>query len=231
MASRIGGTTHTFAEHGLYDGLFLLRDEETGTFWDHMTGDAVYGPLVGRSLEVSTLRQTTAGQILGEDPDTRIALSDRRLRADEDMKLGGLLAGVRGRLSGMFRSTVDDEDDRRPTMDLGMGVWMGTQARYYPYELVSARDRAVLDDFGGRRILGYLDPAAFTLAAMYTDAGSASWDGDVLRLSDGTYIEGGVLHDAAGARMDAVRPLQVFTRWYGFALTFPDTEIFGDGPG
>ena len=25
------------------------------------------------------------------------------------------------------------------------------------------------------------------------------------------------------------RPLQIFTRWYGFSLTFPDTEIYGGG--
>ena len=50
MTPSIDGTVHAFAEHGLYDGLFLMRDEESGTYWDHMTGDAVYGPLTGRRL-------------------------------------------------------------------------------------------------------------------------------------------------------------------------------------
>jgi hypothetical protein len=49
----------------------------------------------------------------------------------------------------------------------------------------------------------------------------------VLRFSDGTYIEGGVFHDASGERAQIERPLQIFTRWYGFSLTFPQTEIFG----
>ena len=72
MAPRIDGEAHTFSEHGLYDGLFLLRDEESGTFWDHMTGEAVYGPLVGMSLPVETLRQTTVAQVLGEDAGARV---------------------------------------------------------------------------------------------------------------------------------------------------------------
>ncbi len=59
MAPRIDDNVHWFAEHGLYNGLFLLRDEESGTYWDHMTGEAVYGPLVGSTLDVSYLMQST----------------------------------------------------------------------------------------------------------------------------------------------------------------------------
>ncbi|MED5563782.1 MAG: hypothetical protein VYB16_04705 [Gemmatimonadota bacterium] len=53
----------------------------------------------------------------------------------------------------------------------------------------------------------------------------------MLRFSDGSYIEGGVFHDPSGERAQIERPHQVFTRWYGFALTFPETEVWGDGSG
>ncbi len=53
----------------------------------------------------------------------------------------------------------------------------------------------------------------------------------VLRFSDRSYIEGGVFHDPSGERAQIEPPHQVFTRWYGFALTFPETEIWGDGSG
>ncbi len=115
MAPRVAGEVHWFAEHGLYNGLFLMRDEESGTFWDHMTGEAVYGPLVGSALEVSGLRQTTVAQVLGQDPGALVALSDRALRTDEQMSLGGLLSRIRGGLNRIFSSTVKKEDDRRPT--------------------------------------------------------------------------------------------------------------------
>jgi hypothetical protein len=97
MAPRIGSEVHWFAEHGLYDGLFLMKDEETGTYWDHMTGRAVYGPLVGESLDVSNLRQTTVEQVLAAAPDALITLSDRGIRSNDDLKVEGLLAGIRGR--------------------------------------------------------------------------------------------------------------------------------------
>ena len=31
--------------------------------------------------------------------------------------------------------------------------------------------------------------------------------------------------DSAGRQIEITRPLQLFTRWYGWALMFPDTEI------
>ena len=70
MAPSIDGVTHTFAEHGLYDGLFLMRDEETGTFWDHLTGEAVYGPggsspdLCVKAEEAPRLRLGCLGDLL-----------------------------------------------------------------------------------------------------------------------------------------------------------------------
>ena len=211
----------------MYDGLFLMRDEESGTFWDHITGDAVYGPLVGSALEVSNLTQTTVAQVLGQDPDALVALSDRAIRTDKQMTLGSLLGRIGGRLNRMFRSTVRQEDDRLPTMDLGMGLWDGEESRYYPYDRIAANGNAVLDDFAGRQVVVYLDPSTFALAAAYIDTDGIRWEDKVLHFSDGSFIEGGVFHDASGERAQIERPRQVFTRWYGFSLTFPETEIYG----
>ena len=229
MTPSIDGITHTFAEHGLYDGLFLMRDEETGTFWDHLTGEAVYGPGVGTGLEIANLLHSRADQVLANYPDALIALSDRFLRADEDMEPRSLLQRVRGRLSRMFLRTVKEEDDRLPTMDIGLGIWDGEEARYYSYERVVSEDRAVLDTFQGQRMLVFLDPSSYVLSSFLVDAESLRWDGDVLRLSNDQYVEGSILYDPDGTRAEAARPLQIFTRWYGFALTFPDTGIYGDG--
>ena len=77
----------------------------------------------------------------------------------------------------------------------------------------------------------YLDPSAYALAAAYVDTDGITWEEKVLHFSDGSYIEGGVFHDPSGERAQIERPHQVFTRWYGFALTFPETEIWGDGGG
>ena len=229
MAPRIGDQLHTFEEHGLYDGLFLMRDDETETYWDHMTGEALYGPLTGTRLEVSNLLQSNVAQVLGDEPEAMVALSDRILWEDEQLGLTGLISSMGGKLGRMFSSTVDAEDDRRPTMDLGMGIWEGEAARYYPYDVVLAAGRAVLDTFQSKKVLVFLDPTAYALSAYYVDVTGFEWEDEILRLSDGSYIDGGVLYDSTDERGARDRPLQVFTRWYGFSLTFPETEIYGEG--
>ena len=86
----------------------------------------------------------------------------------------------------------------------------------------------IVDTFAGERVVVLIDPVNFVLTAFRIGAPSAQWDGDVLRLSDGTYIEDGVLRRSTGDMVEGARPLQVFTRWYGFSLSFPHTEIWGE---
>jgi len=47
LTPQIGEQVHHFSAGGLYNGLVLLIDDETRTYWDHITGEAVHGPLSG----------------------------------------------------------------------------------------------------------------------------------------------------------------------------------------
>ena len=171
MTPRVGNEVHWFAEQGLYDGLFLMKDDESETYWDHMTGEAVYGPHVGTTLQVDAgLVQTTAGQVLRTAPDALVTLSDQAIRTDDQMKTQGLIAGMLGRLSDMFESTVEEHDDRRDQMDLGLGLWTDELARYYPLNTVRAEDRFVIDAFGDGNVVVMIDPVNFVLTAFSTSA-------------------------------------------------------------
>jgi hypothetical protein len=221
----VDGRVLTFETRGLFDGVSVLWDAETETIWHHITGDAMYGPLRGKSLApIRPLEHTTVAAALATDPATRVAISDRPIQ--RETRWAPLLERVPG-LNDLFRGTIRREDTRRPTMDVGIGVWRDAEtARYYPLETVRAAGGFVLDTLGGRRILVWFDPATRALTAMETRATSARWEGDALRLSTGQRVERGVLYDAAGTLLETPRPLQVFTRWYGWALTFPRTTIF-----
>jgi hypothetical protein len=81
-------------------------------------------------------------------------------------------------------------------------------------------------ELDGRHILFFIDPTSRTLFAQYTEATGAEWDGDVLRLNNGRHIRSVGLYEG-DERLQTERPMQVFTRWYGFALTFPDTRVYG----
>jgi hypothetical protein len=88
---------------------------------------------------------------------------------------------------------------------------------------------AIVDEFDGRRLLVYVDPLTSTPAAIYVDeVSSAEWDGRVLRLDNGQTVSAGQLLDATHEPQPIERPLQIFTRWYGYAFTFPGAEIYDE---
>lgn len=236
MTPRVDGEVHTFTEQGLYDGLFIMWDEESGTYWNHLTGEALYGPLAGTRLPVHNVLHSTVEQALALDPEALIAISDherasgRRGRGGRGRRGGGrgnLMSRAGRGLSQFFLGTMGEEDGRRETMDVGLGLWMDEDSRYYSQDDVMEQDRALLDTFRGRTVLVYYDPSTFNLGAHFVEADRVWWEDDTLHLSSGHYIRNGVMHNEDGSRLRIERPLQVFTRWYGFALTFPDAEIYG----
>ena len=115
---------------------------------------------------------------------------------------------------------------RLPRMTMGLGIVTDATTRFYPMDSVDELG-AVIDELDGRWILVYVDPATFTPAALFVDARSATLEGREVRLDTGGVVRDELLYDAGGTRTDADRPQQFFSRWYGFALTFPEPEIFG----
>ena len=235
LIPRVDGELELFALSGLYDGLFLFSDERTGTYWNHMTGEALYGPLAGKRLALENVLHSTVEHVLADDPNALVAISEHeRVALNEtasqgsDSWLSRLLRRLERGLSEQFKGTIEAEDDRRPTMELGIGVWNDSGARYYAMKTVEEQGQALFDTFDGQKVLVYYDPTAHALAAQYTAADRLWWEDDVLHLSTGERIEDGIRFAEDGSRVAVERPLQVFTRWYGFSLTFPGTEIYGD---
>lgn len=221
MTPVIDGKVHHFEELGLYDGLVLLGDKETKSYWHHITGESLYGPLAGKKIPVQNIFHTTVEQALENYPDIHVAISDARMRENVSV-LGRLRRG----LGRMFRNTMGMPDTRRDDMDIGLGIWAEDKAKYYPYDEVRASGNVVFDTFEGRRMVVFYAPDALALLAIHTDATSATWEGDELHLNTGQVVRHGILYEPDGSRTETDRPLQVFTRWYGFYLTWAETEVY-----
>ena len=221
LTPTVAGETHHFRTTGIYNGLSMLRDAETGSIWNHITGDAVYGPLMGERLPIYNLLHTSVEALLASDPDAWVAISDRPIRRRPTFRdrVPFLRQG--------FRETIVEEDTRRPTMEIGLGVWAESGARFYPLETVQASNGALIDDFDGKRLLVYVEPGFGVLAAYFVESSAVDVDGSEIRLAGGVTVRDGVLTNQEGEPIDGARPMQMFTRWYGFALTFPETDIFG----
>ncbi len=243
MVPVIDGKLLHFDNVGLYDALFVMQDKETKTLWNHITGEAVYGPLVGRTLgPTGNQLQVSVDQALVMNPATHIAISNRPYAVNGRHVGPPGPIGASGQvgppgtgaeppaanraLSSGFIGTLATEDSRLTRMELGLGLVTEKTVRYYPMSVLRQRG-ALVDTIDGRRVVIFIDQMTFTPAAIYVNSSSATVDGDTVRLDGGRVVKIGLLFDAGGQRVNAERPQQLFSRWYGFSLTFPNPEIFG----
>ena len=119
-----------------------MRDEETGSWWQQVTGECIAGPLKGRSLNPVThdeiafavwKHEQPAGKVL--KPDERVASKYAAADWEEKMQKAPVV-------------TPSNEDDPLAPRALIIGVEISGEAKAYP--LIKIQQHApVLDRLGG----------------------------------------------------------------------------------
>jgi len=233
----VDGQVLRFGARGLYNGGLLTGDRETGSYWQHLTGICLHGPLKGKQLEVYPLLHLSAEQAAEAYPDAELAFS--RLSLAQRLIARGQGAAIRvldGRLPPGFQLTMGEVDPRLPLMERGLAVWTECWERFYPLAAIRARGNAVIEadlpfadnsvSADEKRLVVGVDPTTDTPFCLYTDATACSWQEDRLVLDSGETLRGPMLYDTHGRPRAAVRPKQSSTCWYTFVFTFPGGEIY-----
>jgi hypothetical protein len=195
MSPTIDGKTYHFGPRGLFNGLILLGDDETHSYWDHVTGECVHGSMKGKKMNVFPIEHTSVHRALQKNPYLEIALSSPPL-------LMRLLAPImnRGRKKGFlppgFRKTMSSVDTRLLEMTSGLGIITEHVQRFYPVEVIKEAGGKIQDLVDGRIITVFIDPDDHIPHAIFDNETADQ------------------------------RPMQLFSRWYGFYLTYPECEIY-----
>ncbi len=227
----IDGQYTEFAARGLYNGLALLGDKPTNSYWDHITGECVLGHHKGKNLEYSDhdLLYTTVEAALKMYPDAQLAQSSK---LDLRGKFLNFVTPFMHRFMGNnlpphFVKTVGEADTRRETMDLGLGVWTTAVRRYYPMDAIKAHPKGIFDRIEDETLFIYYDDIAKAPDAFFIEAQSVELQVDnSYRFDTGVTLVNGFLYDGNGEKLAVKRPQQMFTRWYGFSYTFPNCDIY-----
>jgi hypothetical protein len=220
----VDGVTLHFQRRGSYDGLMLIWDEETRSYWQHITGECLYGASVGKQLQsLTTTRQMTLNEAQEKDAllistplspaQQKLSRFTEKMRANPELTEAGIM------------STVGQEDTRRPRFELGLGVWDGQHSVFFPLTLLHTHNNALITRFENRPLLIYQMPDAISPVAAYLETESVRWEGDVLRLDSGATIQQDLLVMPDGTTHTLDCPNQLLMRWYGFALTFPGCTL------
>jgi hypothetical protein len=225
----IDGRTLHFHLAGINNQNFIMRDEETGSWWQQVSGEAIFGPLKGRRLtrvamdELSFAlwkREQPRGRVLRPDPSAakRYASADWEAGIaklpvatnvrDTRLDLRELIVGitVNGRAKA-YRMT--DVQQQNPIIDTVGGVPIVIVANG---QSVRAFSRMV----DGKPVDLFARPDAASITLVDASTGS-EWDfnGHAIR---------GPLTGRQLARIEVLRDY-----WFDWRGYHPDTSIFGAG--
>jgi hypothetical protein len=77
----VDGRVLHFHLAGINNQNFIMKDEETGSWWQQVTGEAIFGPLKGKSLKPAFMDELTFATWKREQPQGRVLSPDEKIAA------------------------------------------------------------------------------------------------------------------------------------------------------
>jgi Protein of unknown function (DUF3179) len=140
----VGGQVLHFYLAGINNQNFLMRDRETGTWWQQISGKAIFGKLKGETLELAPFDELSFGLWKKESP-------------------GGQVLAPVARDQKKYDSKWEDEVLKLPvpinfpgtslkSRDVVVGLVVAGEAKAYPVETI-VKQSPIQDRLGGKPIL------------------------------------------------------------------------------
>jgi hypothetical protein len=146
----IDGLSLTFHLAGINDQNFLMRDQETGTYWQQVTGLAISGPLAGRRLTPVESDELTAATWKAEQPGGTVlrdvaAYKDDYASKDWDVRMKKAPTVVSFAAPGLAQR------------DIMLGIHVSQASRAFPLDEVLRR-KLVEDAVGTEPVMLVVGP-------------------------------------------------------------------------
>jgi hypothetical protein len=145
----VNGRALHFYLAGINNQNFLMRDKETGTWWQQITGKAIYGPLKGAALEIVLSDELSFGQWRSEFPAGQVLAPLAKYTKEYEPDWESHVAKLPVVIS--FPGT------ELKSRDVVIGLTVDGAARAYPWETF-AKQSPVLDRVNGTPLLLVLGP-------------------------------------------------------------------------
>ena len=151
------GKTLHFRLAGINNGNALLRDEETSSIWQQSTGEAIFGPLKGRQLEMVPSNELTFALWRKEQPQGQVLKPDVPFEAHYDPKDWEKHVAA-------TRTVVDTTKSGIAPHQLMVGVTVAGNSKAYPIETVLAA-KIVQDRIDGTPVVMVVGPDGASIRA------------------------------------------------------------------
>lgn len=213
FAPLVDGRPEKFRLVGMDHFNAMFEDAGTGSWWRQATGEAVAGPLKGRTLPEVASSQLTLGRWFDLHPTGRVMQPDAASGDHYDSK--GLFE--QGRSAGSLTRTDPASWQEKSWV---VGVQLGRVTKAYDWNVLKAR-RVINDQLGDTPLVLALAPDDKSFAAFVRPGGAFTLQGDTLSADGRTYDFSGRERSGAGPALRAVPAYQEF--WHSWRTFHPDT--------
>ena len=234
----VAGQVLHFELYGINNQNFIMRDVETGTWWQQVSGEAIQGPLKGHRLELVPYDEVSFAVWRREHPESRVLMpdadyADEYLDADWDADVHDVPTVVE----------IDAEAGLRPR-DLVVGLSVGGASKAYPVARLVA-ESPINDAVGGRPIVVVVAEDGRSVRAFertVEDHGGppleffrqATLDPeaplvliDAQTGSEWNFAGRAISGELAGSELQRLQTLKDF--WFDWQLYQPETEVYSAG--
>jgi len=231
----VDGLRLTFHLAGINNQNFIMRDEETGTYWQQISGLAISGPLKGKHLTLVPFDELTFAAWKAEEP------------------AGTVLSDVPQFAAGYARKDWDVKMKRAPVVidfpehglvgrDLMIGIQAFGASRAFPYERV-VKEQLVKDHVGDEPVLLVVGPDGQSVRAFHDRLPGVAAAPDFYRITpvkaDALLIDAGtgsewnfkgcaISGSSKGVCLEAIPAIKDY--WFDWRNYNPATTIYGVRP-
>jgi hypothetical protein len=212
----LNGKPETFRLVGMDHFNAMFEDSNTGSWWQHATGEAITGDLKGKKLDEIESIQLTAGAFFRAYPEGKIMAPDPNFLSKYD-SLGKY---EKDRSESTLTGTDPFSLNEKSWV---IGVDLENGAKAYDWNTLlgaeSIRDRIGDQDV---LILLYRDFQSFVAFEIPSNIQSHHWTGDTLYLDSASYSFIGRLFQPENPDLKRLKAYQEF--WHSWKTFRPETE-------
>src|SRR5215212_1720356 len=126
-----------------------MRDDETGSWWQQVSGECIFGELKGRRLKLFDHDELTYATWKREGDGGRVLRPDPKIQASGDYAP----ADWEKRMERVpVATTLADPNEKLPARALVVGVEAGGKSKAYPFDAL-AKQNPVLDRVGDAPVI------------------------------------------------------------------------------
>lgn len=228
--SVVNGQTLKFKLAGINNQNFIMRDEETGSWWQQISGEAIQGSMKGSQLVPVETDELTFATWKQENPNGRVLKPDARISVEKyDPNWEPEVARMPVRVTAKLDETLEPRT-------LIVGLSLDGNSKAYPFTAIE-KQAPILDTIGTTPIVVVLDDDGKSVRAFsrnvenrkleflkkpdtneLVDAETASvWD------FTGTAVSGPL----AGKQLTKIQVIKDY--WFDWKTYHPETQLYSLG--